>query len=418
MKLERKSNYAWIAFIGTCAVFIVMGALYNTVNMYVSPILKAHPDLTRGVFTITTTIQSAVSALFSALIGKLIKKVGIRRLMFIGCLFAVLSQFIYSVSPGIVGFYIAAALYGVSLPLTMFVLGPVIVNNWFAKNIGLLIGVVSASISVGGAVFGPIVGSWIDTLGYQGSYRMMMIVLSVGAIVGLILVRDKPAPGTLRLWEKAVVSDVEGEAVPQQEEGLSLAEAKKTLKFKGLLVAAFLLTFTYASILATLPIFSADIGFDSAHAGMVMSAYSATNIIFSIVGGYMCDKLGCKFVMCTGGVAVIIEILILLNIGKLPQEMMYVAAAFMGYGGLSFMAPLQVGTRLAFGSKDYGSILGVVTAFRTVGTAVGVPLLQFTYDTLGSYDKAFYVLIVLIVVHVLLFGWVFTEKKEPKVTTA
>lgn len=409
---SKKSSYGWIVFLGLSISFLAIGAIYNTVSMYISPIITAHPEITRSAFTMTTTIQSTVTIIISLFLGKIIKKLGMRNLLLIGCLCAGISQGIYSVGSSLWMFYCAAAIYGIALPFTMFVAAPILVNAWFKKNTGLLLGLASAFISFGGAVCGPLVGSWITNMGYQNSYRTMMFVITTCGIIAFVLVRNNPPAGVLRIGEEPDNDNKTSTYSSSVVVGTTLAEAKKMPKYYALLFSTFLGMFAYAPMMVTLPVFSIDIGFTPIQAGTVMSCYSIAAMIFTVLVGILCEKIGSRNVLLFGGITTITAALLLLNIKILPAETMYIIAMLVGYSMITPLVPYQMAIREVYGLKEFAGLFGLCTSVRTIGTATGVPLMQLVYDKMGSYNIAFIAIIIIAVIIMVSLFYAIPAKKK------
>ena len=60
----------------------------------------------------------------------------------------------------------------------------------------------------------------------------------------------------------------------------------------------------------------------------------------------------------------------------------------MGLGIILFTV-LPVFMRDVFGFKEYSKFMSYSVVFRTIGSTLGYPLLNFTYDITGSYNIVF-----------------------------
>ena len=144
------------------------------------------------------------------------------------------------------------------------------------------------------------------------------------------------------------------------------------------------------AIMTHLGLLLKDEGFDVQTTGWVVTAYTATAMVFQLVGGYVGDR-GPKnlalFVFSTiqaGAVA-----LLALSSGRL---MFYLFAVLfgMGFGGLNPLATAIRGEY--FGRASFGRILGLSSVPMNVLLLIGSPLAGYMRDAQGSYQMAFLIL--------------------------
>ena len=144
------------------------------------------------------------------------------------------------------------------------------------------------------------------------------------------------------------------------------------------------------AIMTHLGLLLKDEGFDVQTTGWIVTAYTATAMVFQLVGGYVGDR-GPKnlalFVFSTiqaGAVA-----LLALSSGRL---MFYLFAVLfgMGFGGLNPLATAIRGEY--FGRASFGRILGLSSVPMNVLLLIGSPLAGYMRDAQGSYQMAFLIL--------------------------
>jgi MFS family permease len=68
-----------------------------------------------------------------------------------------------------------------------------VINNWFVKYKGIATGILLMASSVGPAIFAPIVGKWIKTLGWQIAVQNQFILCSCLIILPALLIYSHPA---------------------------------------------------------------------------------------------------------------------------------------------------------------------------------------------------------------------------------
>lgn len=80
------------------------------------------------------------------------------------------------------GWLVSGDVIGFGFSFITYLMGPILINNWFKKNAGTVFGVVLACSNLGGAVFGTVSGKLIAGLGWQSA---MLICAAIALAVGL-----------------------------------------------------------------------------------------------------------------------------------------------------------------------------------------------------------------------------------------
>ena len=144
------------------------------------------------------------------------------------------------------------------------------------------------------------------------------------------------------------------------------------------------------AIMTHLGLLLKDKGFDVQTTGWIVTVYTATAMIFQLVGGYVGDR-GPKnialFIFTTIQAAAVVVLTL-----SSTRLMFYLFAVLfgMGFGGRN---PLTTAIRGEyFGRASFGRILGLSTVPMNVLLLIGSPLAGYMRDHQGSYDTAFLLL--------------------------
>lgn len=123
------------------------------------------------------------------------------------------------------------------------------------------------------------------------------------------------------------------------------------------------------------------------------------------------DRWGVRIgtTLCVGGY--LLAIASLLVITPSMSFLGPVIGLSMGLGIILFTV-LPVFMREVFGFKEYSKFMSYSVVFRTIGSTLGFPLLNFTYDIVGSYNTVFAIFGGFSAV-LLVLGLVATSKKNP-----
>ena len=399
--MEKQSKktvvFAVIAFITVVIIqMIFTGMIYNTLSVYTSPILEEF-GFARADYALSLTLMSAICAVANLFLGKLKAKINTRGVVIFGGVLMTVGLFIYSRSMNLAMFYIAALLVGVAFAFLASAIGATIINSWFAKYTGLLVGITIALAGAGGTIFSPVVGGWITNLGWRNSFMIVTIVSAICTVVIGLFFRSEPQTvGVKPLFFKES-ADSEKKADPLY--GLTLKEGVKTVNFWATIVVWLIIGIVVYSIMQNITVFVQDLGYSAADAGLAIAPMYAVNTFMPLVIGFVSDLIDIKYVVACGlGLFTIATIILITN----PSlGMLYVVACFTGVGIATGRSTLPMVTRKVFGTRDYASFIGIFVGVFSGGIAIGSYVIAAFYDAFGNYASAMYLYIPLAIISIV-----------------
>lgn len=399
-KKKPALHYAWIVLFATVLMNFFFSVVYSTFSLYAASIYEKYPDLSRTAYSFVPTLHSVSATIFLMLYGKILRKTNFRWIMLIGGIGIALGYFIYSFADGIAMFYVGAMFVGIFPAFCSSTTTGALINRWYGKLNGTLLSLSMAIGGFGGTLGSIIVGRWLDSIGYEASFRNMAILILVVMAVVFLIVRNSPADiNTEMLWP----SETDKQATKQEERaGYTLKQAMKTYNFWAMVVFFVLYASAFYAAYANVAVYMADLGWDATTYGAIFATVSTVNVITMVPGGFMADKLGPRgtiLILCVLYAAVCVVI----GFTTPSVAMMYVVCALIGACYL-FCKVLHTPLALCFGSRDSASLISILTAAVTVGACIGIPAANIVFDATGSYTGLFRVLLgVLLVCLVLAF---------------
>lgn len=368
---------------------------------FVAP-LEAEFGWNRAEISFALTITNITIVFSSPLVGWLIDRVGVRRVMIPSVfLMGLAVAAMYQIQGNIwhlYALYLLIPLLGAgTLPL---VYSRVIVA-WFVRRRGIALGISLAGFGVGAALVPP-VGQWlIDGYGWRQAYLVFAAaVLLINLPLTALLLRESPAKYGLH---------PDGDAAPESEAresvadiGLTNSEAARTRSYWLILVSFLLVGFGVTSILAHLVPMLIGRGVAPATASLYMGTLGAGLIAGRILGGYFLDRYFAPYVaaaftllMCfgiavlalelAGPIVLIASVLIGLSLGSEISEVAYIVSRY-------------------FGSRAFGQINGIMFGAFQLGSAFGAPAMGLYYEQAGNYVGALWVLVGIVFVAVILIA--------------
>lgn len=348
-------HYGHVVVMCCCLIMAAnVGLTMSCAGVFYTPVSR---DLGVGVgeFGLYMSFNFLASSLMLSVAGRLMVKYGARALLSLSsavmgaCLFAMGSF------DAVWQFHVAGAVIGITLAFLFYLSFPTLVNSWFRTRVGFYMGVCSASMGVGGAVFSPLCVSLISQYGWRTTYEILgvFILLFVTPILVLLL-RNGPAEAPRHTVQQAAPPAAAAE--PTSSRGL-----RHRPVFWALLCYAFLVNAT-APICLEMPSYvtalnSAQLG------GYVVSAVMVGVAVGKIVLGAVNDKSHALGVAVSAGFGIVG--LLALSTGAVWAFVP--GAFFFGWAcaGVSVQTPLLV--RAVFGGQDYAVINSKVSIALAVG---------------------------------------------------
>ena len=397
-----KSKKTWV-FAGIALLTVVIiqmiftGMIYNPLSVYTAPILNDFPEFTRAQYALAFTIMSIVCAVANLFLGKLKELVNIRGVITIGGILMTIGLFMYSRSSGLAMFYIAATIVGIAFAFLATAICGTIINTWFAKHTGMLVGLTVSLAGLGGTIFSPMVGKWITNFGWRHSFMIVTIVSLVCTVIMALFFRSDPQSMDLKplFYDENANTEKKEEVVF----GLEFKEGVKTVNFWAIVLSWLIIGITVYSIMGIISVYVQDLGYSATEAGKALAPMFTVNMIMPFVIGWASDHLDIKYLVAIGLALFAIACIILLNNPALG--MVYVVACCTGVGIATGRSTLPMITRKVFGTRAYASFIGVFVGVFSGGIAIGNVLIAAIFDKFGSYSSAMYIYLPLVVLAIL-----------------
>lgn len=397
----RKPFYGWvIVFCSIVLTALGIGMFTSTNSVFVIPVCESL-GVARAEFTFYRTIVTMIGALSTPFYGKLIRRIGVQKVLLAGAIMLSTVAAGYSFATELWQFYLIAVVNGVFLNGINFMSVGVLVNNWFHGKRGFAVGLAYAGSGFGGAVMIPIVSAIIEMADWRWAYRAMAalgIVILVPMI--LALVRSKPEEKGLA---PLAPDEKEKKKMPPAAKSLSLREAMHTAKFWMLIMAFFLINFFGGATNTHSTPYLNDLGYPTAFVSAVISLFMIFLTVGKVILGSVYDRMGAlagNIVVCV--FALLFPVFALLS--YLPV-MPWAYAVSVGMASCGVSVPISLLLLRYFGEEHFPELFSCSMMVSSLAPAFAVPAMGAVYDTLGSYRAGFIGLLVLsVIITVFLIG--------------
>lgn len=415
----RPIYYGWI-IVAVCFVVLTLTSLVATsFPIFYVPVLEDF-NWSRGSTAIALSIHLILSGVAAPFAGGLIDRFGPRLVMPLGALLTGGALLLLSRSTALWQFYITFGLIAAVGCSTLHITPmTAVVSEWFVRHRGTAISIVVAGPGAGQLFILPLLQSLIGRLGWRHTYLIfgLAILIVPTALVLLFLYRlqsDRGLPakqehllGRRGARVLSMAEDVELVQPKKRTERRSevvildkkwaetdwtVRKAVRTQRFWTLASVMALVAVGFFLISVHLIAYLVDKGYSPLMAASVMGFQGLINIIGTLLGGMLGDRIGREQTLSLG-MAIFIACIVVLNIGGfiVSPVCIYGFAVLYGIGyGMAFPA-LMASVADLFQGKHFGSILGVILLSGYFGGALGSWLGGFFFDLTHAYRLNFLV---------------------------
>ena len=402
--------YGWwnvlVCFVGLAlsyAMFTVF--VFGT---FVAP-LEAEFGWRRGPMSLALTIANITVVVASPLLGALVDRIGVRRVMLVSTALLGLCVAAMSRLNGDIRMYYLMHLLIPLLGAGTLPLGYArVMVAWFARRRGLALGISLSGFGVGATLMPALAQFMIDNWGWREAYLIFAaMVLLISLPMTFFVLREKPAdlglqPDGERLAAApgAVLPDTAAAPITDAEGGLSHRQALGTRSYWLVLGSFGLVGVGITSVLAHLVPILIGRGFSPAAAAMCMSTLGFGLIFGRVLAGYLMDRYFAPYVAGVFLLGLLLGVVILATGTAGP--MVFVAALLVGLATGSEISEIAYIVSRYFGPRAFGQIYGVMFSAFQLGSAAGAYAMGRYYDSAGTYIGALWFVACLVALGTLL----------------
>ena len=353
-------HYGYCVVFGVFLLMFPMCFILNAASIFYTPVSE-ELGITQTAFGLHIAITEAVMALMLPTINKIFRKYDARITITACMLLEGAAYLVNSMAGSAWVFYGTAVVLGCCESLLIYLIIPVLINNWFVKNTGLWIGVCGAAQGIAGAIFNSVGASVIASSGWRSCYVLWAVVcVVVGVPASLLFIRFKPEDkGLMPVGYTGSATTASDIKLP----GISTKDALKTVAFFGVAFCPVLMAFG-CNINFYFNSYYLSIGMTTVMAGTAASMVMFGNMFGKLIIGVIADHSLKLATIASGAGLIAMPLFIFVA----PQAMWTAwAAAFLfgiTYGACNTLGPILV--RNVFGGKDFGAIWSQATRIQAV----------------------------------------------------
>ena len=309
-----------------------------------------------------------VIALFAPIIGFLMTKFSPKSLMFFGVTLAIISLAFLSKMTSYFQFFGIYIALSIAITFSGLIPSMVIISNWFTEKRGIAVGILLLGSSFGGIIYPQFAKYLMPQFGWRNALLGVTILGAFLSYIPLFFIKNKPN------FNLKSENEIIG------KEGISLNQALKSATFYVLLVITASFWFCGFGVLSHLRLYLNEHHFDLEKATNISSIFFIFSIIGKLFFGYISDNFNKQNILILATIFLIAGIICL----KMIDQNVYMAYGYAmayGFGYSGAFAMIQLTVADVYKGKSFGSILGFVNSFDSLGGFFGVMLLGKFHDS-------------------------------------
>ena len=355
-------------------------------------------QISRSAFTLANTILQGLGIFLSPIVSARLARGNMKRIQTVSIIGFVLSYASFSLATNVIHLYISSFFTGdfflnaSLLPVSMMI------TNCFVKKRGLAMSIAMAGIGVGGTIFSPVITWLLGAYGWRSTYRIMALIILVLALpAAMFILRKRPEDMGLLPYgsEDAAIQDAASKRIPKKADivfPLSVKESRTKLFFILFIFGMLCNGLINTGSLGHFPPAIEELQGPQVQA-LIISMYSMIGIFGKLVLGWLNDRFGVVVSTAFGCITFALSFIFIL-FGR-NISMLYIMAFLFGLGDAIGTVTPPLITSAIFGAEKYGEAYGIANSFTQIGLSLGALMVAAVYDTSGSYNTAWILLIIL-----------------------
>ena len=385
--------YGW-TLVGVAAFVMVIGTvpLFQGMTAWFV-VLESHFGWSRTQLSIAFSLSRVEGSIMGPISGYLIDKLGSRRMVLIGLVVAGGGFVIMSQMQNIWHFYIAFVVMSMGVGLGTWMPMMTVLNNWFVRNRSTAMALAMEGFLVGGMALVPLLAFVIDPdVPGRPGWRLTALVIGIFLVAVAFpvsrLIRNAPEPyGLFPDGEPAArprqTAAASGAGESAEEPDFTWQEAIRTGTFWLITMGHACSSIVIVTLTVHLGPMLDDRGFSLQTIGWVVGAYTGVAAVFTLIGGYVGDRLPIRLALFGFSVIQSASVVVLMLAETLWMAYLFAVLMGIGFGGRN---PLTTAIRgVYFGRKAFASITGMSMIPMNVMLLASPLFAGIMFDATQSY---------------------------------
>lgn len=407
MNTERKSPRIFYGWWIVAAMVVVStyvgGVVFFGFTAFIAPIEASFPNWSRAVLTFSVSLRGMESAVLAPFAGRLVDRFGPRKLIAGGSILVALSLVMLSQINSLWMFYLSFIVLTLGMSTCTLTVPMSAVANWFHKKMGIASAFAIIGFGLSGVLV-PIIEKLINVYGWRETFLILAVGVLVVVLPMSLVFRHKPEP-------YGYLPDGAQEVTPvHQEKAVEQKPVDKTWKVREVLTSSIFwrITIAYichlmllAGVITHLMPYLESVGIQRSSASFITMSLALSTIGSRLGFGWLADRYERKKLLMAGFLVMLIGILLFMFVSDQTFWFIipFIVLFSIGHGGNNALrSPMVVSY---FGRANFGTVMGLLMGFTSIGSILGPPLTGLVWDIMGDYRLAWYIALCIAIIGVL-----------------
>ncbi len=328
------------------------------------------------------SLRQEASGIAAPLIGVINDRFGPQRTVALGVVIISGAVLGLSFIQNIWQFYAAMVLISVGASSVGGPVGMAAVTTWFERRRARALALMTMGGGLSGLMVVPI-AALVVGLGWRGALRVEAATLLLAGLVPASTTRFRP-PDHPQPLDGVVTRDAEGRPAPRRPLwGIPVREAVRTSSFLMLTLGLAGISFGTATVTVLQIPYLESIGIPATAAAVTVTFYSLSSLIGRLGFGFLADRYNKRLMLgaCTAMIALGLGLLPFVR--TLPEALGVLLLLGPGFGGTIPVRAAMIAD--TYGTRYFGTLNGLATFVRTLGSGLGPLVVGYTVDRTGFY---------------------------------
>jgi len=388
---RKRPSYAIVVAAVAFIVLLVAAAMNTSSGALIPTILKQTTWSREQV-----SFAAGIGILFFGLTGPFAAaiqgSIGLRATLGIGLSMAALGMGLGGYAQEPWQFILArGVLVGIGTGMTSLSLAAAIVNRWFEKSRGVVMGLLTASSATGQLIFLPFIASIAESKSWRSATQFLVVLAVIGFIAVILFMRNYPKDvGQLPYGATEEPAAPVQTPNPFRSAMQVLFDGFRSGDFWLLGITFFICGASTNGLIGTHLISACgDHGIPEVRAAGLLAAMGVFDMFGTTLSGWLTDRYDSRWLLMTyygfRGLSLFLLPFALVNAS-------WTLGAFAVFYGLDWIATVPPTVRLAsnaFGPQRAGIMFGWIMAFHQIGASMATVGAGRIRTVSGAYDPAF-----------------------------
>ncbi|WP_341526874.1 MFS transporter [Nostoc sp. UHCC 0302] len=389
---RRSLHYGWVVAGLTFLALLVAAGIRSAPGVFIVP-LEQEFGWSRATISLAISINLVLYGLIGPFAATVMERIGIRRTMVFALAFIAIGVGLTTLMSAPWQLVLLwGVIVGSGSGVIALVLGAIVVNRWFFKQRGLVLGVLTASTATGQLVFLPMLASVTERFGWRtAALALTGVALLIIPAIALFM-RDRPAEIGLRPFgdnsETVEVVLPKVNSIASTLNALWLGMRKRDF---WLLLGSFFICGASTNGLIGTHLIPAciDHGIPEVRAAGLLAIMGIFDFVGTTVSGWLSDRWNNRYLLCWYYGLRGLSLIFLPFSFHLSFFGLSIFAVFYGLDWIATVPPTVRLVSNVFGKENVGVMFGWIVAGHQLGAATAAFGAGALRTWLGSYFQAF-----------------------------